>query len=263
MATSYQQMIDNYSSARKEQEDFLKRQQQTQAAQLKAQVDRQIADLDTSYQDNARQAYVQKMQAQRDLPQQLAAQGISGGLSESGNIALNTHYGNQLAAHRAQRDAGAANANLQYGTNLASLNQNYLGKIADNKAYYDNLIQQQRAAEIQAKEAERLAQIEAAAKVRAAQVEAEQKLYNETKNRLQSHLDSLNSFGENDNTKFNYLNTLYNNEKLTLDDVKWLLNEIGSSETAFNNYYENLYHNQKPDYMSEAEWNMYLRDRNL
>lgn len=263
MATSYQQMIDNYSSARKEQEDFLKRQQQTQAAQLKAQVDRQIADLDTSYQDNARQAYVQKMQAQRDLPQQLAAQGISGGLSESGNIALNTHYGNQLAAHRAQRDAGAANANLQYGTNLASLNQNYLGKIADNKAYYDNLIQQQRAAEIQAKEAERLAQIEAAARVKAAQVEAEQKLYNETKKRLQSHLDNLASFGDNTSTKINYLNTLEINGKLSAEDSDWLRNEINISDAAMAAQLNDQRYKQKPDYMSEAEWNMYLREQNL
>ena len=87
MASTYQQMINNYSSQRKEQEDFLKAQQKEQAKLLKEQVDKQVADYDKAFENSARESYVQKMQAQRDLPQQLAAQGISGGLSESGNSA--------------------------------------------------------------------------------------------------------------------------------------------------------------------------------
>ena len=104
MVNAYQRIIDDYNAQKKVQEDFLKQQQANEAKKLQNQVNKTISQLEATknqygqtYQDNAQQAYIQKMQAQRDLPQQLAAQGISGGLSESGTIALNTAYGNQLS----------------------------------------------------------------------------------------------------------------------------------------------------------------------
>lgn len=160
MANSYQQMIDAYTAQKRAQQDFLKQQQANQAKQLKAQTDKQIADINTAYNENARQAYIQREQAKRDLPQQLAAQGISGGLSESGNIALNTAYGNALSGYKGQRDSDTSNVKLQYGNDLASLNNTYLGKLADVNNSYDQLIAQQKAAQLQAEEAARQAQVQ-------------------------------------------------------------------------------------------------------
>lgn len=171
MANAYQQMIDSYSAQRKAQEDFLKQQQANQAKQLQNQVNKTISQLETAkkqygqtYQDNARQAYIQKMQAQRDLPQQLAAQGVSGGLSESGNIALNTAYGNQLSGYKrdyndqlSAADQNIYNARQDYNSALADLNNAYLGKLAENNNYYNQLIAQQKAAQLQAEEAARQA----------------------------------------------------------------------------------------------------------
>lgn len=171
MANAYQQMIDSYSAQRKAQEDFLKQQQANQAKQLQNQVNKTISQLETAkkqygqtYQDNARQAYIQKMQAQRDLPQQLAAQGVSGGLSESGNIALNTAYGNQLSGYKrdyndqlSAADQNIYNARQDYNSALADLNNTYLGKLAENNNYYNQLIAQQKAAQLQAEEAARQA----------------------------------------------------------------------------------------------------------
>ncbi len=52
--------------------------------------------LDASYRDLGRQAYVNRMQSQRDLAQLLAAQGINGGAAESTRLGLDTAYGDAL-----------------------------------------------------------------------------------------------------------------------------------------------------------------------
>lgn len=188
MADGYQQIIDSYTAQQKKQEDYLRQQYQNEAKQLQGQLNQTVGKLNNIkndyrkvYDENARQAYVQKMQAQRDLPQQLAAQGVSGGLSESGNIALNTTYGNQLSGYKGNYDSQVegVNQNLseaqsQYDSQMAGLGNTLLGKIAENQNYYGQLIEQQKAARIQAQEQERLARIQAEKEAEIARIQAEQ-----------------------------------------------------------------------------------------
>lgn len=270
MANAYQQMIDSYSAQRKAQEDFLKQQQANQAKQLQNQVNKTISQLETAkkqygqtYQDNARQAYIQKMQAQRDLPQQLAAQGVSGGLSESGNIALNTAYGNQLSGYKrdyndqlSAADQNIYNARQDYNSALADLNNTYLGKLAENNNYYNQLIAQQKAAQLQAEEAARQAQIQAQQQAKAAAVKAQQQEEAKTIKRLQSYINSMNTLNDT-NTKINYLNN-QNLRGLSNDDVYWLANYFGISNDQYNARLADIAANQKPDYMSQSEWLAYL-----
>lgn len=77
----------------------LKEQQRAAELQKQAQIDAAVGRLEamrpglkTQYEQGAQQAYIQSMLAKRDLPQQLAAQGLSGGLAESSNLALDTAY---------------------------------------------------------------------------------------------------------------------------------------------------------------------------
>lgn len=88
-----------------------------------------------------RQAYIQSRKAQRDMPQQLAAQGISGGLSESTAASLQNQYGenrNELEQARQQALAqlaseyasGAATDASTYNTQIA----NILGQQAQQNA---------------------------------------------------------------------------------------------------------------------------------
>lgn len=88
-----------------------------------------------------RQAYIQSRMAQRDMPQQLAAQGISGGLSESTAASLQNQYGenrNELEMARQQAlaqlaseyAAGAATDASTYNTQIA----NILGQQAQQNA---------------------------------------------------------------------------------------------------------------------------------
>ena len=59
----------------------------------------------SNYDELARQAYILKRQNENALPQQLAALGISGGSSESANLALAANYENSLASNeQALRD---------------------------------------------------------------------------------------------------------------------------------------------------------------
>lgn len=99
--------------------------QQQQAAQQAA-VDQAVNDLngqktglDQSYADLYRQLYLDRRRAEKNLPQQMAAMGISGGLTESTALGLQTDYTNALRQGEQQRlsslsdiDQAIANARL-------------------------------------------------------------------------------------------------------------------------------------------------------
>ena len=65
----------------------------------------QINALNASYQGTNRQLYRDYMNNRRTLPQQLAAQGYSGGLTESGMLRLANAYGESLAENERARHA--------------------------------------------------------------------------------------------------------------------------------------------------------------
>lgn len=260
MADVYQQAIDSYTRQQKEQEAFLKQQRDNQVKKLKSQVDSQKNALEKTYQDNARQTYIQKMQAQRDLPQQLAAQGVSGGLSESGNIALNSNYGNLLSEYKKERDSGVADLNAAYTSDVADLDNTYLNNLAQNSSYYGNLIAQQKAAQLQAQEEARQAAISAQLQAQASAARAQQQEETKTAKRLQSYIDSLNTLNGT-NTRINYLNAQNVRGNLSSDDVYWLANQFGISNDQYNARLADIAANARPDYMTPGEWQAYISGR--
>ncbi|WP_313528828.1 hypothetical protein [Anaerotignum sp.] len=75
-------------------------------AQLKqtlAQLDQEKSQGNLNYDELARQAYIASRQSQVNLPQQLAAMGISGGASESAQLGLSTSYQNNLNSNEQAR----------------------------------------------------------------------------------------------------------------------------------------------------------------
>ena len=58
----------------------------------------QIENAGKDYEENARRAYVNKMMAQRNMDQELAANGVYGGMADSQRIATETNYENDLTA---------------------------------------------------------------------------------------------------------------------------------------------------------------------
>ena len=88
MAYYRQAMAD----AMEEEAAAYERQIESQVRALNAQKD----PLEQQYNKSAQQAYIQSELAKKNLPQQLAAQGLNGGASESANLAIETGYGNAL-----------------------------------------------------------------------------------------------------------------------------------------------------------------------
>lgn len=88
MAYYRQAMAD----AMEEEAAAYERQIESQVRALNAQKD----PLEQQYNKSAQQAYIQSELAKKKLPEQLAAQGLGGGASESANLAIETNYGNAL-----------------------------------------------------------------------------------------------------------------------------------------------------------------------
>lgn len=114
------------------QPDYAKVEEQRTAEQkaLDAERDRQQGILDKNLFQANQQAYITRMQAQRDMPSQLAAQGIRGGATET---TLNNLYNNYLNARntaKASYDESAGALSSNYNTNLASLGSKYAQMIA-------------------------------------------------------------------------------------------------------------------------------------
>lgn len=117
--------------------DALRAAQEAAAEALRQQVEMGVNDiyaqkgpLEEQMRKAAQQMYIANMQGKKDLPQQLAAQGITGGATESANLALETRFGDGLnglleyynqAIAQLNRDAAnlRASGNLQQAQNAA------------------------------------------------------------------------------------------------------------------------------------------------
>ena len=78
-------------------DDALRAARRAQEARIEkavSQVESQRPTIEQQAQEAARQAYINQQLALRDIPQQLAATGQSGGLTDSAMLGLNTNYQN-------------------------------------------------------------------------------------------------------------------------------------------------------------------------
>lgn len=106
----YQNALKNYSNLIGEQRNYIKNQTAEESGRLKNQ-----------FEDSAKQAYIRNAVAKRDLPQQLAAQGISGGMTESGLLSLENSYGNEYSKYKGQYDDNLAQLRRQESDKLFEL----------------------------------------------------------------------------------------------------------------------------------------------
>lgn len=86
-----------------------------------------------NYDELARQAYILKRQNENALPQQLAAMGISGGSSESANLALAANYENSLASNEQARQQALRDYALQALQARTQADSDISGYYADAK----------------------------------------------------------------------------------------------------------------------------------
>lgn len=83
----------------------------------------QIDAMAAQYAGTNRQLYRDYMETKKALPQQMAAQGYSGGLSESARLRLGTSYEEALAENERARLAAAAGINSEKAQNIFDIEQ--------------------------------------------------------------------------------------------------------------------------------------------
>ena len=138
----YQKQLQDYQQ---NQEDLLNRQYAAALEAAKLNLDNQKTQVNQQYDDLARQLYIQRRQQELNLPQQMAAMGYTGGITESSALGLQTSYADALRQGETQRINTIASleqairqaeleGNQQLAAQLSSLAQNTMGLYADSLA---------------------------------------------------------------------------------------------------------------------------------
>ena len=92
----YKEQLEKLKNEYAKQEELLREQNRLAVEQGTNRLEAQKSNITQSADENARQAYVQYMQSQKALPQQLASQGATGGATETANLGLQTAYQNNV-----------------------------------------------------------------------------------------------------------------------------------------------------------------------
>ena len=96
--------------------------------------------LNKQAEDSLKQAYINNMLAQRNIGQQLAAQGINGGASESAMLRLNTNYGNSRNNINTNLASNLRDIENEYNKNKANEYTNYNNQTAEALKNYNTLL---------------------------------------------------------------------------------------------------------------------------
>ncbi|KAF5063139.1 hypothetical protein DSECCO2_297770 [anaerobic digester metagenome] len=83
--------------------NYLEQARNARLEQSLAQLEQEKSQSNLNFDEIARQAYIANRQSQMNLPQQLAAMGISGGASETAQLGLSTTYQNNLNSNEQAR----------------------------------------------------------------------------------------------------------------------------------------------------------------
>ena len=143
---AYDNIRSAYESALAEQRRARQRAYDAAVSAQRAEYDANVNKVNSQADKALREAYINKMQTQRTMGQQMAAQGLNGGYSETTAAGLQNNYGNarnaletergkqlndlnitlqnNLAAARNILDSGTASDYAQYQTNMANLYAN-------------------------------------------------------------------------------------------------------------------------------------------
>lgn len=140
--------------------DALKNYAQNNQAALAAAYGQQVQQANQAADDSSRQAYINYMLGQKNLPQQMAANGYTGGLADSQLIGMNANYQNNLTDIENNRQTTISGllssmvqavneGNMEAANKIASMLQDasnqYLGyanQQNSNKLSWDSLLKQ-------------------------------------------------------------------------------------------------------------------------
>jgi len=133
--TPYQDMYNQYAKQQQGIRDAFK-------AQLNSDQQNDINKANAQYDNAARQNYINYMTQRKNLPDELSANNINGGASESALIRLGTNYGSNIASNEAARGSALNDLNQTYADRLAQYEEEYGNKL--QSAYLTMLENQQK-----------------------------------------------------------------------------------------------------------------------
>ena len=142
----YQSQLKDFQSS---QQDLLQQQYAAALEAAKLNLDSQRTQVNQQYDDLARQLYIQRRQQEMMLPEQMAAMGYTGGITESSALGLQTSYADALRQGETQRINTIASleqairqaeleGNRELAAQLSALAQNTMGLYADSLAQIQN-----------------------------------------------------------------------------------------------------------------------------
>ena len=118
--------------------DAYAKQLRAQSAQQQQAMQKQLATskagVASNYDSSAAQLYLNYARQQNALPEQLQAQGINGGASESALVRLGNQYALNQSNNNASRNAAMGQLQTAYDTNIANM-QNELNQTIAENAY--------------------------------------------------------------------------------------------------------------------------------
>lgn len=142
----YQSQLKDFQSS---QQDLLQQQYAAALEAAKLNLDSQRTRVNQQYDDLARQLYIQRRQQEMMLPEQMAAMGYTGGITESSALGLQTSYADALRQGETQRINTIASleqairqaeleGNQQLAAQLSALAQSTMGMYGDALAQIQN-----------------------------------------------------------------------------------------------------------------------------
>lgn len=143
---NYEKKLADYQA---NQQDLIHQQYKAALEAAKLSLNGQKTQVNQQYDDLARQLYIQRRQQELALPQQMAAMGYTGGITESSALGLQTSYADALRQGETERINTIASleqaitqaeleGNQQLAAQLASLAQSTMGLYSDALAQIQN-----------------------------------------------------------------------------------------------------------------------------
>lgn len=125
------EMLARISAAYDNAANLLKGNYDSQVGTLRSAKKKSTRELNVDSEQALREAYITKMQNQRDLQQRLASQGLNGGMTETTMARLANNYGNSRTSVNNTRNRSLAGINQTYAEQLAAALQAYNQSMAN------------------------------------------------------------------------------------------------------------------------------------
>ncbi|MDY5922450.1 MAG: hypothetical protein SPJ32_00200 [Oscillospiraceae bacterium] len=117
---AYDNIRSAYESALAEQRRARQRAYDAAVSAQRAEYDANVNKVNSQADKALREAYINKMQTQRTLGQQMAAQGLNGGYSETTAAGVQNNYGNARNALETERSGQLNDLNITLQNNIAA-----------------------------------------------------------------------------------------------------------------------------------------------